>query len=64
MKFVNYMTISFPSRSANEGFARSAVASFAAQMDPTLEELGEIFIWGGRKHQVNHFSIELPFQIG
>ena len=42
MKFVNYMTISFPSRSANEGFARSAVASFAAQMDPTLEELGDI----------------------
>lgn len=42
MKFENYMTISFPSKSANEGFARSAVASFAAQMDPTLEELGDI----------------------
>lgn len=42
MKFDNYMTLEFPSRSANEGFARSAVACFAAQMDPTLEELGDI----------------------
>lgn len=42
MKFENYMTLDFPSRSANEAFARSAVACFAAQMDPTLEELGDI----------------------
>lgn len=42
MKFENYMTIEFPSKSTNEGFARSAVACFAAQMDPTLEELGDI----------------------
>ena len=42
MKFENFMTLEFPSRSANEGFARSAVACFAAQMDPTLEELGDI----------------------
>ena len=42
MKFENYMTLEFPSKSANEGFARSAVACFAAQMDPTLEELGDI----------------------
>jgi len=42
MKFENYMILEFPSRSANEGFARSAVACFAAQMDPTLEELGDI----------------------
>lgn len=42
MKFENYMTLEFPSRSANEGFARSAVACFAAQMDPTMEELGDI----------------------
>lgn len=42
MKFENYMTLEFPSRSANESFARSAVACFAAQMDPTLEELGDI----------------------
>jgi len=32
----------FPSRSANEGFARAAVACFAAQMDPTLNELEDI----------------------
>ena len=42
MKFDNYMIIEFPSRSANESFARSAVACFAAQLDPTLEELGDI----------------------
>ena len=42
MKFENYMTLDFPSKSTNEGFARSAVACFAAQMDPTLEELGDI----------------------
>ena len=42
MKFENYMVLEFPSRSCNEAFARSAVACFAAQMDPTLEELGDI----------------------
>ena len=42
MKFDNYMILEFPSRSSNEGFARSAVACFAAQMDPTIEELGDI----------------------
>lgn len=42
MKFENYMTLDFPSKSTNEAFARSAVACFAAQMDPTLEELGDI----------------------
>ena len=42
MKFENYMMLEFPSKSANEAFARSAVACFAAQMDPTFEELGDI----------------------
>jgi stage II sporulation protein AB (anti-sigma F factor) len=42
MKFDNFMILEFPSRSSNEAFARSAVACFAAQMDPTLEELGDI----------------------
>ena len=42
MKFENYMILEFPSRSSNEAFARSAVACFAAQMDPTMEELGDI----------------------
>ena len=42
MKFENYMTLEFPSKSANEAFARSAVACFAAQLDPTMEELGDI----------------------
>ena len=42
MKFDNYMILDFPSKSTNEAFARSAVACFAAQLDPTLEELGDI----------------------
>lgn len=42
MKFENYMILEFPSRSSNEAFARSSVACFAAQMDPTIEELGDI----------------------
>ena len=36
------MILEFPGRSANEAFARSAVACFAAQLDPTMEELGDI----------------------
>jgi stage II sporulation protein AB (anti-sigma F factor) len=36
------MILDFPSKSSNEAFARSAVACFAAQMDPTIEELGDI----------------------
>ena len=42
MKFENYMVLEFPSKSTNEAFARAAVGCFAAQMDPTLEELGDI----------------------
>lgn len=42
MKFDNYMILEFPSKSTNEAFARSAVACFATQLDPTLEELGDI----------------------
>lgn len=42
MKFDNHMTLEFPSKSSNEAFARSAVACFAAQLDPNLEELGDI----------------------
>jgi stage II sporulation protein AB (anti-sigma F factor) len=42
MKFENYMTLEFPSKSCNEAFARAAVACFASQLDPTMEELGDI----------------------
>ena len=42
MKASNSAKIEFISRSANEGFARSAAACFAAQLDPTLDELGDI----------------------
>ena len=42
MKTQNQVTLEFPSRSANESFARTAAACFAAQLDPTLEELNDI----------------------
>ena len=38
----NYVVLEFLSRSSNEGFARIAAAGFAAQLDPTLDELGDI----------------------
>ena len=37
MKADNYIKLEFPSRSANEGFARAAAAAFAAQLDPTMD---------------------------
>lgn len=42
MKHTNEIALSFMSKSSNEGFARSAVAAFAAQLDPTLDELNDI----------------------
>ena len=42
IKTENEVTLQFPSQSSNEGFIRSAVACFAAQMDPTLNELEDI----------------------
>ena len=41
-KAINEVLLEFPSRSSNEGFARAAVACFAAQMDPTLNELEDM----------------------
>ena len=42
MKAHNQVTLEFPSRSAHESFARTAAACFAAQLDPTLEEVNDI----------------------
>ena len=42
MKYDNQVTLEFPSISRNEAFARGAAAVFAAQLDPTLDELGDI----------------------
>ncbi len=42
MNTQNYIKMEFPSQSSNEAFARTAAAAFAAQLDPTLEELGDI----------------------
>ena len=40
--FKNEMKLEFISKSSNEAFARLAVAAFASQLDPTLEELADI----------------------
>ena len=42
MEIVNRFSMNVLSRSANEGFARATVAAFAAQLDPTLEEINDI----------------------
>lgn len=42
MKKNNEMKVEFLSKSVNEGFARCVVASFASQLDPTIEELSDI----------------------
>ena len=42
MNQLNSIKLEFPARSVNEGFARAAAAAFAAQLDPTLDELGDI----------------------
>ena len=42
MNSLNYIKLEFPSRSSNEAFARTAAAAFVAQLDPTMEELGDI----------------------
>ena len=42
MKAMDQASITFTSRSANEGFARACAACFAAQLDPTLDEVADI----------------------
>jgi len=42
MKTINEMKLSFPSKSINESFARTAVAVFVAGLDPTVDELTDI----------------------
>lgn len=42
MNIINEMKLKIPGKSVNEGFARSAVAAFAAQLDPTVAEIADI----------------------
>ena len=42
MKYDNYIKLEFPSKSCNEALARSVAGVFAAQLDPTLEELEDV----------------------
>lgn len=38
----NKFSMNLLAKSANEGFARACVSAFAAQLDPTLEEINDI----------------------
>lgn len=42
MKIKNKFNMTLDARSANESFARACVSAFAAQLDPTLEEISDI----------------------
>ncbi len=42
MKVINTMKFTIPAMSKNEALARSCIAAFAAQADPTVEELSDI----------------------
>lgn len=42
MKAIDQVSVTFTSRAANEGFARGVAACFAAQLDPTLDEVNDI----------------------
>ncbi len=42
MQTDNKVKVTFPSKSVNEAFARSIISSFAAQADPTLDELADV----------------------
>ena len=41
-KITNETKITFPSLSSNEAFARSVTSSFAAQLNPTFDEISDI----------------------
>ncbi len=41
-KATNYIKITIPGYSKNEGLARMCAAAFAAQLDPTVEEISDI----------------------
>lgn len=42
MNVINEMHLKFPGKSINESFARSAVAAFVLEFDPTITELADI----------------------
>lgn len=42
MKQIQSMKLEIESRSVNEAFARAVVSAFAAQLDPTVEELSDL----------------------
>lgn len=42
MQKINELRMTIDSKSVNESFARSTVAAFVAQLDPTLDEISDI----------------------
>ena len=42
MKAINEFKMTVPARSRNEAFARTAIAAFAAQLDPTVDQICDL----------------------
>lgn len=42
MQVNNKFSMNLAAKSANEGFSRACISAFAAQLDPTLEEINDI----------------------
>ncbi|CDA89674.1 putative anti-sigma regulatory factor serine/threonine protein kinase [Ruminococcus sp. CAG:563] len=53
MKAKNDFRMTIDSRSINEAFSRSSVAAFAAQLDPTVDEITDIKTAGGNTRHKN-----------
>ena len=53
MQVNNKFTMTIPARSSNESFARACISAFAAQLDPTIEEINDILY-------VNPGSVSIP----
>ena len=41
-RIINEMKLRLPARSENEGVARTAVCAFVAELNPTVEDLGDV----------------------
>ena len=42
MEICNHMQVSFDAKSVNEGLARMVVTAFMTEMNPTLEQIGDV----------------------
>ena len=60
MRKINYMKLTVPARSVNEGFSRAVAAAFAALADPTLEELCGVTIFSPNETETTLLTGGMP----